>query len=333
MKPEEIFTLSLPPSYRLLAVSDIHGSLDLFRELLVTARYRPGEDFLILAGDLCGKGPQDQETLRWMFRWVRETPRVHALAGNVDLWWAQETLTPQEQRSLAPELRWLCSLPIAIDTPDLLFVHAGVEPLPRWQDSDRELVLRQQHFYTVDHGVNKWVAAGHLPTRNYDDAEYGDGVLFCEARRTIALDGGNRVLLGGRLNALIVEKEPEAPPRFSQVWADAFPKLIAAQDRAGDWSGFVRVTYLHPQLEILERGPAFSRVRMLHSGETGLAKNELIHEVEGALCTWFHLSAFPPVRAGEQVSVIDGSCPGWLLIRNQAGQMGWVEQSISEVCQ
>ena len=186
MKPCQIQTLDLPDRYRLIAVSDIHGCLEVFLDLLAQVNYRPEEDFLILPGDFFGKGPMDVETLNYIHRLVRTTPRAHALAGNVDLWSrslcfygdmgalmkkieglprnilsvaARELglgdVTPENYAAVrdslldrcGPALEWLSALPLAIDTPDMLFVHAGVEDLPRWQDSRAELVLRQPAFF------------------------------------------------------------------------------------------------------------------------------------------------------------------------------------------
>lgn len=365
MKPCQIHTLSLPDRYRVIAISDIHGCLGVFLDLLEQVDYRPEEDFLILPGDFFGKGPMDVETLNYIHRLVRTTPRAHALAGNVDLWsrslcfysdmdalmekiggapWSilgvaaremglGEADIPRHYAAIqnhlldrcGPALEWLISLPLAIDTPDVLFVHAGVENLPRWQDSREDLVLWQPSFFEARHQVGKWVAAGHLPARNYSEAGYGDGPAFSPERRSIALDGGAQVLLGGCLGALLVEKDRAgAPLRLSTRRADSSSKRTLDFAAPGDYTGFVRVTYLHPFLDILEEGPAFSRVRMHHSGETGLAKNQHITEENGRLCTRFHLSAFAPVRPGEVVSVIEDHSP-WLLIRNQAGDLGWVE--------
>ena len=56
------FTLN--KGQRLIAISDIHGSLGLLRQLLAKVRYVPVEDVLVLAGDLIEKGPQSLASLR-----------------------------------------------------------------------------------------------------------------------------------------------------------------------------------------------------------------------------------------------------------------------------
>lgn len=71
------------PGRRIVAVSDIHGSLSLFKALLREVALRP-DDLLILVGDLTEKGPQSLETLRFVMD-LRQKVEVHAVIGNVDV--------------------------------------------------------------------------------------------------------------------------------------------------------------------------------------------------------------------------------------------------------
>lgn len=52
---DKIQMLSLPNDARVIVVSDIHGELDLFLELLEDVQFNE-EDYLIINGDLCEKG-------------------------------------------------------------------------------------------------------------------------------------------------------------------------------------------------------------------------------------------------------------------------------------
>lgn len=48
---------------RILAISDIHGELALFEELLLKASYNPEEDQLFLLGDYIDRGPASSGVL------------------------------------------------------------------------------------------------------------------------------------------------------------------------------------------------------------------------------------------------------------------------------
>ncbi|GHU84058.1 hypothetical protein FACS1894196_4780 [Clostridia bacterium] len=71
--------IAIQPHRRVLCVSDIHGSLTLFKRLLAKAEYTSG-DMLVLLGDLYTKGKQGPETLRFIsfckggFSWTRKRP-------------------------------------------------------------------------------------------------------------------------------------------------------------------------------------------------------------------------------------------------------------------
>ncbi len=51
---EKIKKLSIPNNARVIIMSDIHGELNLLKELLHKVNFK-NEDYLIINGDLCGK--------------------------------------------------------------------------------------------------------------------------------------------------------------------------------------------------------------------------------------------------------------------------------------
>ena len=70
------------PGRRIVAISDVHGSLSLLKALLHKVELKP-DDLLILVGDLTEKGEKSLETLRFVME-LRKTIEVHAVIGNVD---------------------------------------------------------------------------------------------------------------------------------------------------------------------------------------------------------------------------------------------------------
>lgn len=71
------------PGQRLLVVSDIHGHLDRFIQLLRQMDYG-GEDILVLVGDLIEKGPESLRVVQYVMDLARRHP-VYVSMGNVDL--------------------------------------------------------------------------------------------------------------------------------------------------------------------------------------------------------------------------------------------------------
>lgn len=68
---------------RILMISDIHGCLSQFNELLGSIKYIPSEDELILLGDYVDRGPQSKETIEGVRELVNNYG-VIALRGNHD---------------------------------------------------------------------------------------------------------------------------------------------------------------------------------------------------------------------------------------------------------
>lgn len=79
--------------YRLIAISDIHGHLDRFKELLRKVNYDPVEDYLVIIGDFVEKGDQVLETIHFIMNLSR-FPKCYVLMGNCE--WAMNALLFQK---------------------------------------------------------------------------------------------------------------------------------------------------------------------------------------------------------------------------------------------
>ncbi|MBB5179969.1 serine/threonine protein phosphatase 1 [Planomicrobium koreense] len=209
---------------RILAISDIHGELELFDELLQKADYDDAEDQLILLGDYGDRGPDSKGVLERVIELKKRGAIV--LRGNHDqmmldavndepgakLIWARNGALPTLQ-SYDPSIKDM-TLPTAAvfwehidfikktayyyETDDFIFVHAGVQPdMPVELTDPAILMWIRDDFYEAYSG-EKTVVFGHTPvfmlrgTRNYD-VYFGDNPI-------IGIDGG--AVYGGQLNCL-----------------------------------------------------------------------------------------------------------------------------------
>ena len=127
---------------RTIFVGDIHGCCAEFEALLKAVAFTPGRDRLLLTGDAFTRGPDPlgvwlaiRATGAEMVLGNHETrllPRLQAIiaAGAPDV--LKESRGPQLRELLphAAELTaWLERLPLAIDEPRFLLVHAGINPV------------------------------------------------------------------------------------------------------------------------------------------------------------------------------------------------------------
>lgn len=94
------------PGQRLLVVSDIHGHLDRFIQLLRQMHYS-GEDILIIVGDLIEKGPESLRVVQYVMDLARQHP-VYVSMGNVDLGRLRkaDNDSPEGAEEWAGFLRW-----------------------------------------------------------------------------------------------------------------------------------------------------------------------------------------------------------------------------------
>lgn len=80
---DKIKELSIPTNARILVISDIHGELDLFKELLDKANFS-NDDYLIVNGDLCEKGSNSMGVVSHIMGLATANPKVHVTEGNCD---------------------------------------------------------------------------------------------------------------------------------------------------------------------------------------------------------------------------------------------------------
>ena len=142
-----------------IVVSDVHGNINLFKDLLLSVGYTE-DDRLIILGDIIDKGPNSIELVEFVGE-LLENEHVHMLLGNCDCIFDEleedylynymqrrhtlvhealdklgKTLDDYESQSdMAKDVRKHFShihdivrdLPLMIETEDFIFVHAGLD--------------------------------------------------------------------------------------------------------------------------------------------------------------------------------------------------------------
>ncbi|OWR30078.1 serine/threonine protein phosphatase [Saccharibacillus sp. O23] len=227
-------------SGRTLAISDIHGELELFERLLEKTGYDPASDRLVLLGDYIDRGPRSMQTLERAMR-LREAGAVVLMGNHEDLmlraldgggeedWkrWVVRNggyatlqsygFSDRQLRietgdayrrpellsdTLERHLAFVRSLDLYYETERHIFVHAGIPPGKTPAEAERsDLVWIREEFHKGYDG-EKIVIFGHTPTRGLHGDPDNDG-LYYGSNRIIGIDGG--AVFGGQLNALDVE--------------------------------------------------------------------------------------------------------------------------------
>lgn len=68
---------------RIIAVSDVHGTVEYLKGVLKKVEYTP-QDILVIVGDLIEKGPESLKTVRFVQKLMEESTQVYLTQGNVD---------------------------------------------------------------------------------------------------------------------------------------------------------------------------------------------------------------------------------------------------------
>ncbi|WP_223556822.1 metallophosphoesterase [Lysinibacillus sphaericus] len=223
---------------RILAISDIHGELDLFEELLLKAKYDTMQDQLFLLGDYIDRGPSSSGVLNLVGELQTKGARV--LLGNhealmlkacrsghpkswnhwVKLCGGHATLASYGYRlddfkeaiendtlpsfiqtlpKLEEHLQLIETFDIYIELEDVIFVHGGVVPGVAMTETDPMQFLWIRENFHAGYQGEKAVIFGHTPTYKLHQNPTEHSVFFGE-NNIIGIDGG--AVFGGQLHAI-----------------------------------------------------------------------------------------------------------------------------------
>jgi len=302
----KIRKISLPEGKRVICVSDIHGSLDLFKRLLRKVRYAR-DDVLILLGDFYTKGAQGHETLKYVIELCR-SPDVYALRGNCD--WIESYLDSREAA-------WLESLPHVLEAKDYIFVHGGLTSEILGGQAARSC-MKYDAFMEKGLSFRKYVVTGHWPTFNYCHTIPCCNPIIDEANRIIAIDGGISLLSMGQLNAFIITQDA-----FSFDTVDDLPAYQCRKSQSAS-GGTVNITWKDRHVELIGESGGYSAVRHMRTGLIlTLPSGVLWIDYEGHLCGCsFGTDHCLAVHAGDTVSVVQDF--GDRFFAKKDGVLGWV---------
>ncbi|MCC2326026.1 serine/threonine protein phosphatase [Bacillus wiedmannii] len=361
---EKIKKLSIPNNGRVIVISDIHGELDLFKELLHKVHFKD-EDYLIINGDLCEKGRNSIGVVNYVMDLVVSKPNVYVIEGNCEVvvealvnenpalinylctrkntifneWLAELSVTVNEESDIcevknilmghfSKEIKWLTELPTAIETEDYIFVHAGLDDKEDWKETERKNAIAMPEFFNKSHRANKYVVVGHWPVVNYSDKAPSNNPVIDEEKKIIAIDGGNAIKEAGQLNAFIIQRKP-AGDMFSYTYVDYFPEYEVIADFNANSEMQGGVTYPYYYIEPMEKVQEYTICKQKETNTLLYVKNEYIRQLEsGDYTVKTDIScAQICVRKGDIVSLIDGSCSGYDLVKRD-GIEGWIEKGI-----
>ena len=306
---------------RIIAISDIHGDLSSLQELLAKVNYSEYNDYLIIMGDLIEKGNENLDTIHYIMTLKNRNEKVYVLKGNCDRILENvmdndanipETLkylnfnklsifhemannvgtsieTAEDLKYVLSYLKdeklFIDSLPTALISDDFVFVHAGIRDLDNENDSKYHLTAR--HYYNSGIDLGKYVIVGHFPVCNYGDTLIKNNPIIDLDKKIISIDGGNRVKMGGQLNALIIEKVNEAYS-FTYRSVNSLEKRLFKPFHQGNEDTCKIVKWPNLEVYMQEQKEKTSLV-LNHRNELMEVRNDLLRQDKGK---WFLITDY-----------------------------------------
>lgn len=215
-------------------VSDIHGCLDEFQDIL--QKWDRESQQLIILGDMIDRGKNSYGVIQL----VRELQKEHSaivLKGNHEDLFLKHLLINEEQhkdrhmrnggqetldsfankesydiqlekiRKHGDIVEWLQKLPYYHETNNFIFVHAGLNlSIANWRNtSEHEFIWDRTTFLeeNINH-TGKTIIFGHTETNTLPNSTSTD-VWYSPCKTKIGIDGG--CVYGGKLNYLILEEK------------------------------------------------------------------------------------------------------------------------------
>lgn len=345
MNENRILELDFGYQYRAIVISDIHGGLHLYNDLINKVNLKE-PDYLIILGDSIEKGKYSTEMID-LLRDLSNRERTYVLSGNWEMslckaildekysesllsyaksvsnkssiittWLKQMNIRLEEveepkkiQRILLEnykeDIEFLNNLPYAIETNDHILVHAGIDNSIDWKNSDVEHLLTYKSFYEACHNEQKPIVVGHWPTSNYRKNSINSDIIIDLEKNIICIDGGYSIKASGQLNALIINKK-NSKVSYNCVSTNEFQEYIVEKNTKPKKAKVGKIDWQSGSLEIINTFEEFSLCKVIDTEEEVLVKNELLSITDKeAVCIDDYVSRFLDVSAGEIVEVVN----------------------------
>lgn len=347
--------ISIPKNKRIIAISDIHGNLNLFQKLLEKVSYTKN-DILILVGDLIEKGDMSLKTLRYLME-LSSNNGIYIVSGNCDTIWEDvkyeiddeellkymifrkksilnemckelnievneksdiKYIKKQIKENFSDVINWLEQLPHIIETENFIFVHAGITS-DNLEEQNASKVMKNDAFMEQGLIFTKYVVVGHWPTANYGK-EYGCcNPIINKEQKIISIDGGNMIKEGGQLNALIINGNDIEKTTFTAI--DEFPQGIIIENQASN-KNTIHITWLDNAVEVLKEDNEFSLCKHISSNHELWIKNNKLFKAKDGIRCYDCTDYFLSVSKGDIVSIVE-KCSNQTLVKKD-GIIGWV---------
>lgn len=333
--------LEIKDNYRIIAISDVHGHIDVLKQLLEEVNLTPS-DHLVFIGDFINKGPSNLEAIHYMMA-LEKRPNTYILKGNHEYFichymYLNEDITPfmnymkedhfttilhdmcktigydlyncQDAKDFQStlmntykeEFDYINNLPIILFADDFVFVHGGYDDSLDITASENQL-LKFDDFNNISKVQEATVVVGHWPTANLRTDVNTNLPIFNFHKNIISIDGGIGVKQSGEMNALIIDKR-NGETVIDYVQANHFDRVKIIKAHTFEMEEKIFVNYPHFDIELIEQGPLTSKCLHKASNKTLTIFNDILETIDDTLqVKTTYINHFLNLDVGEMVEV------------------------------
>ena len=360
VKKTKIRHLNLHSDRRIIFMSDIHGDINLFKKALNDLNFSD-MDYLFIIGDMIEKGDlgDNLKMLDYVME-LDKLDNVYLMAGNCDevfrtlyssidkerfLFYALE-----KKKSVINDFAFKIGYELSYDmnvldfielfikenliyydfidklddviiiNDKLVLVHGGILDISNIPENSLD-VLKYDRFLEKTDRQPKTMIVGHYPTRNYRTFEFNVNPIFDYEKNVIAIDGGNHVVKGGQINAVILDSINDM--NFSFKAYDHYPKYVMKQDVYYDKpKNQFNIKFGKNEIIILDEDLDYYYVSTLNEQKMWVHKSFVYYDSSKYYC-YDGSNVFLSLRKGDEISVIITGQPYTLVKYN--GSIGLIE--------
>lgn len=350
-KLTKVLKLDIEENRRLIFISDIHGSIDLFEKALIKVNFKPN-DYLFVLGDLIEKSDTNLAFLEFYYNFTKSRGNIYTLLGNCDA--VLNFLIPpvdeevffqyalRRRHSIINDMAYKLNQPLTRKTdvnklcnlfrreykhlydyvdslPDiieinstLVLVHAGVDTNSKYPMINSSLI-KNDNFYLNAPKQKKLVICGHYPTINYNFDCPSLNPIFDFEKNIVSIDGGNHVRYGGQLNVVTLNSLEEM--QFSYFGVSDYPIKTVIEDSVSNKDKF-NLPYGEHKLEVIKKVDEYSLCRLLENGIEVWINNADIFINNSYYFCKEAFNNYLEIKSGEQIELIREGYPYCLIKRN-----------------
>lgn len=353
--------ITLPLNKRLIFMSDIHGDIKLFRRVLLEIGFCD-DDYLFVIGDMIEKGDylDNLQMLNYIIE-LNKKENVYFMAGNCDEV-LRFILPPVDKSTfldyalvrkksiindLANEFnfpvfenmdvdlfvkkivdnhpeyyQFIDELPdVIIINDSLVLVHGGIMDINDIPENAID-VLKFDRFLEISEPQPKLMVVGHYPTRNYHSDVTNVNPIFDIRKNIICIDGGNNVVKGGQINAVMIDDLEHM--NFSYKALDHYPKYTIKDDIIySKPKNSFNMKFGKNEVELLTKDLDFYLVRPVNSENNLWVNQEFIYYNDGKYYCYDGSNNFLSLNKGDLISIIKSGNP-YCLVKHD-GIIGLIE--------